>query len=115
MSDPMMPSISVCLNSTSDEQGNTIFVLKIQEQSWELNIWMAKNELDLIPDVRTANWNQRISVQIGKCAGLPTFWSCEDGILSILIGQNDESWDFGVTMPEAVIDNMITESKTTRE
>ncbi len=110
-----MPLTSVCLNSSSDEQGNTIFVLKIQEQSWELNISMTRDELALIPDVQAAHWNNRGSLHIGRCAGLPTFWSCEDGKLSILIGQDDESWDFGVTMSEAVIDNMITEIKTAQE
>jgi hypothetical protein len=114
MSDPMMPSISVCLNSGSDEQGNTVFVLKIQEQSWELNIYMTRHELALIPDVQAARCNNRSSLQIGKCVGLPAFWSCEDGKLSILIGQDDENWDFGVTMSETVIDSMITEIKAAR-
>jgi hypothetical protein len=107
----MMSSISVCLNSGSDKQGNTVFIFKIQGQDWELNISVTEPELALIPDAQMARWDQRSSVQIGESAGLPAFWSCEDGKLSILVGQDDECWDFGVTMPQAVIDDMITEIK----
>jgi hypothetical protein len=109
MSYSMMSSISVCLNSAQDEEGNTIFIFKFQGQDWELNIWMTKPELALIAEAQAAHWNQHGSVRIGKSAGIPAFWSCEDGKLSILIDQDDECWDFGVTMPEAVIDDMVTE------
>jgi hypothetical protein len=71
--------------------------------------WLTKPELLLIPQARTARWDDRGSLKIGESAGDSAFWCCSDGILSILVGQDDETWDFGVSMPEGIIDDMIAE------
>jgi hypothetical protein len=81
----------------------------IQKSDLEMNIWMAANELALIPKVRTARWNERESIKLGKCAGSPTFWSCEDDHLSILVGLDDECWDIAVMLPAEIIDDLIAE------
>jgi hypothetical protein len=92
-----------------DEQGKPCFILKFQKQDWEMNVWMTAEELALIPNVRTARWDGRGSIQLGECAGFPTFWSFENGNISILVGHDDESWDFGVTLPERIIDDVLAE------
>lgn len=76
-----------------------------------MNIWLTANELASVPSVRAARWDERQSIQLGRCAGAPTFWSCEDGNLSILVGDDDECWDFGVTLPVEIIDDVIEEIK----
>jgi hypothetical protein len=105
----MSSSISVTLNPAFIESDEPAFSLKIQGPDWELNVQMGEVELALIPSVRFARWNERGSVRIGTSADSQAFWSCEDGNLSILIGHDDETWDFGVTVPEAVLDDIITE------
>jgi hypothetical protein len=104
-----MSSISVCLNLGLDEQENRFFIFKISAPDWELNVEMTEKELALIPSARVARWDDRSSVWIGKAAGADTFWSCEDGKLTILVGHDEESWDFAVSMPESVIDDMLAE------
>jgi hypothetical protein len=105
----MSSLISVSLSPGADKEGNPLFILTIQKPDWEMNIWMAANELALLPKVRTARWSERESIKLGECAGSPTFWSCEDGNLSILVGYDDECWDIAVTLPEGIIDDMIAE------
>lgn len=105
----MNPPVSVSFGPEGDEQGNPLFILKIQKDDWEINVWMRPNELTLIRNVKTARWDNGGSIRLGECAGAPTFWSCEDGTLTILVGQDDESWDFAVSMPEAIIDQIIAE------
>ena len=107
----MSSAISVSLSPGIDEQGNAFFILKIQRHDWEMNIWMTASELALVPNVRTARWDERGSIRLGECAGCPTFWSCKDGNLSILVGTDAESWDFGVKLPEAIIDEVIAETE----
>jgi hypothetical protein len=104
-----MSSVSVCLNLGLDDEEKTIYIFKISASDWELNVWMSEQELTLIPDARTARWDDRSSAWIGKAAGADTFWSCKDGKLTILIGHDEETWDIGFTMPESVIDDMLAE------
>ena len=99
------------IGSDRNIECNSILSLKLQAQNWELNVLMTEPELALIYSVQIANWNERSSVKIGQSAGNPAFWSCENGSLSILIGQDDESWDFGVTMPATIINDIIAEIK----
>jgi hypothetical protein len=105
----MSSLISVSLSTGIDKEGIPCFILTIQKPDWEMNIWMAANELALIPNVRTAHWSNRESIKLGECAGSPTFWSCENGNISILVGPDDECWDIAVTLPEELLDDMITE------
>lgn len=92
-----------------DEQRNTVFQLKIQTETWEMNIMMNKKELEQIKEVYSARWGNRTCLKIGSCAGAATFWSCEEDGLSILVGSDDECWDFGVLVPKSEIDNIIAE------
>jgi hypothetical protein len=105
----MSPPISISLSPEIDNWGNPLFILKIQKDDWEINVSMTPNELMLIPKARTARWDERGSIRLGECAGASTFWSCQDGNLSILVGHDDECWDFGVWIPEGIIDEVIAE------
>src|SRR5690349_6183350 len=105
----MSSAISITLEPVFVEPDEPAFALKVQSTDWELNVRMREAELALIPSVRFAQWNERGSVRIGTSANSQAFWSFEDGNLSISIGHDDDNWDLGVTMPEAVLDDIITE------
>lgn len=52
------------------------------------------------------------SLRIGSSAGAPAWWSVEQdetGMLSILIGADDESWDIAILLPLDTIDEIIRE------
>lgn len=105
-------SVDFCLNPAYDENKNPIFVLKIcGADYWELNIQLDLPELELFHKVKDARWDERTSVKIGKCLKHPTFWSCENQILSILIGGDDEIWQFGVSMNKVLIDDLLIETE----
>ncbi|HQU82249.1 MAG TPA: hypothetical protein PKY59_03950 [Pyrinomonadaceae bacterium] len=63
----------------------------------------------MIQNVKTAKWDDRSTVKLGKCLGAQSFWTCENDILSILIGDDDEIWDMGFLMPQTVIEDIISE------
>jgi len=105
----MTEEIHVCLNHTIDEDGTPGFSLKILSQTWEINVYLTKPELLLIPQARTARWDDWGSLKIGKSAGDSAFWCCSEGLLSILVGHDQETWDFCVAMPATVIDDIMAE------
>ena len=105
----MSSPISVSLSHEIDEQGSPLFILTIQEDAWEISIWLTEDELARVPNTKTARWDERGSIQLGRCAGASTFWSCEDGKLTILVGADDETWDFGLTLPETILDEVMVE------
>ena len=74
------------------------YQIKIQSQSWELNIWLGEKEFHDLKGIRDTNWNERKTIQAGKSAGSDAFWCFSEGEVCILIG-DDESWDFAVHLP----------------
>lgn len=87
------------------------YYLRISRKEYEMNLFIPKSELVLIPKVKTALWSEHDSIKIGTCAEAPAFWSCEEGELSILVGQDDECWQFGTILAESVLDEIIDEIK----
>lgn len=81
---------------------------KLQGVGWELNVHIHPGEAPALLRVRNADWNRREAVKIGTAAGAPVFWSCRDGELSILVGDDDEVWDIGFTLPETVLLDLIS-------
>jgi hypothetical protein len=101
---------TITIDKPSDDF-NDIYHLKIQNNnSWEINIRVNKEELLLIPNIKFAR-DDRTTLKIGTCVDAPVFWSCENGYLSLLIGSDDECWDFGVFLPENEFENIISELK----
>lgn len=105
----MKPEFSFSLGDFVDEQSDREHLLKISSANWELNILLSKDELSKIPDVVNARWENRNCLRLGDCLGASTWWSLEEHGLSILVGFDEESWQFGVTMPHSVLQNLFSE------
>jgi len=77
--------------------------IKFQSDDCELNLVLACDELPKLQEVVGAKWSTRSSVQIGTCLGRSVFWSCEDGLLSVLVGEDVEAWEVGMTLPDSAL------------
>lgn len=75
------------------------YAIKIGHAVFELNVYVERKELPLFSSVPAADWDKRGSVRIGRSAGLPAFWSTSGDTVSILVGHDDETWDFAVGIP----------------
>jgi hypothetical protein len=84
-------------------------VLKIQGPMFELNVRLRPDELPILERVSEANRNARGSLEIGRCGAGPAFWPSDDEHLSILIGPDDESWDFGAMLPTGKLTAILDE------
>lgn len=82
--------------------------LKIQGDSYEINVWFREEEIEKLKQVKNKAWESG-SLQIGKCANNDVYWACDNGNISVLVGNDDEVWDFGVFIPEYMIDEILNE------
>ncbi|MFG2007390.1 hypothetical protein ACGFNU_50395 [Spirillospora sp. NPDC048911] len=93
---------------TLDEADGSTFLVKLQAESWELNIRASATDLMRLRDIRDADWDARRSLAIGTCAGAGVFWAMSGDRVAILVGSDDETWDIAVAVPPAAVDEIVT-------
>jgi hypothetical protein len=49
------------------------------------------------------------ALQVGTSAKAPVWWNERDGTVDILVGHDDVTWDFGVTVPLSTVHNLLAE------
>lgn len=84
-------------------------VVKLQGETWELNVWATTDEFWKLADIEKTDWVQRRTLQVGTCAKAPVWWNERDGTVYISVGHDDVTWDFGVTVPLATVHNLLAE------
>ena len=99
-------SVSVSADPAFDELGNSAVLIKIQSSEFELNIFVQTVEVPLLRSL--PKWEAG-SKRIGSSAGSPSFWSIDGENLSILVGPDNQSWDFGVSLGAAILEQIIQE------
>jgi hypothetical protein len=83
--------------------------VKIQAELCEVNVWASAADLLKLRDIRSADWNARRSIAVGRAAGSPVWW-CSDGeSATLLIGHDDETWDMSLTVPAHVVDEIVAQ------
>ncbi|TDD63536.1 hypothetical protein E1293_43105 [Actinomadura darangshiensis] len=94
---------------TLDADADPLPTLTLQSETWELHIRATLANLSRLNGIREASWEERKSLQIGNCAGSPVFWTiAPDDQATLLIGQDDETWDIGLLIPLTTIDKIVT-------
>jgi hypothetical protein len=91
-----------------DGRGQREAAVKLATQAWELNIRAPLTEFMRLRDIRDANWGVRHSLAVGTSAGASVFWASSEGEATILVGHDDETWDMAVTVPLAVVDEIVS-------
>jgi hypothetical protein len=88
---------------TLNEAGGSLVLVKLQTETWELNIEASTAELVRLHGIEDADWDARHSLAIGTCAGASVYWAMSGGRATILIGHDDETWDIGLQIPVATV------------
>ena len=76
--------------------------LKIQSAVIELNIWFRPEELEQLNNLENTKWENG-SLKIGESANSPVWWSSKNNDVTILIGNDDETWDIALSIPTTEI------------
>ena len=100
-----MVDVTVEARNDPDDPGG----VKLQDETWELNIWATTDELWTLAGIEKTDWAQRRTLKVGTCANAPVWWNERDGTVHILVGNDDEAWDMGVTIPLGTLHEILAE------
>jgi len=74
---------------------------KFSSDEWEINVVATATEFASLRRIASADWDERGSMKVGLSAGSPVFWSCKGDTVSLLVGNDDETWDIAIMLPLA--------------
>ncbi|MFD0683713.1 hypothetical protein [Actinomadura fibrosa] len=93
---------------TLDMDADPMPLVMLQAETWELHVWAPLADLSRLSEIRSATWDDRRSLQVGTCGDLPVFWTlAEDGQATVLIGQDDETWNLALMVPLTAVDEIV--------
>lgn len=99
--------MEVNVAATASRKGREVsYTLTLEAEVFEVNIHIPGEEAEELKLVASSRWEDG-SMQIGESAGVPVFWSTDDGMVAILIGEDDENWDIALSVPLQVMDSII--------
>ncbi|WP_460526800.1 hypothetical protein [Flindersiella endophytica] len=101
--------MDVTLDRETGDGDEAQVVVKLQTPDWELNIHAAAEAVAELGAIRETNWAARRCLHIGYSAGAPVHWAAEGETATILVGMDDESWDFAVLVPTAIVDQIVAD------
>jgi hypothetical protein len=102
-----MTEISLIVQDVMPGRQSFTKAIKISSDQWELNIWLTERDIVNLKAIRPGSWADRKSLQSGTVARAPVFWSIEDGKLTILVGEDDETWDAAFTLPDTALTDIL--------
>jgi hypothetical protein len=88
---------------TLNDSAGSVVVMKLQTETWELNIWAPIADFVRLGEINGTAWDTRRSLAIGTCADARVYWAISGGQAMILIGHDDETWDIAVAVPLATV------------
>ena len=102
-----MTGISVIVENVRPGRQRFTKAIKISSDEWELNIWLTESDIANLKAMRPGPWTDRRGLQIGTAARAPVFWSIEERKLTILVGEDDETWDAAFTLPDTALTEIM--------
>ena len=93
----------------------TALAVKLQTDSWEVNVHASPFELMKLRGIRDARWDERRTIRAGTSAGAPVYWAAEGDDVTLMIGHDDETWDLAVTMPIAAVEEIVRAAERSQD
>jgi len=102
-------NMTVDVDDVIPGQQGFVKTVKISTDQWEINIGLTETDIATLKAVRPGSWAERESLRCGIVGRAPVFWSTKDRYLTLLIGDDDESWDIAVTLPNSTLTTILKE------
>jgi hypothetical protein len=97
---------SITVDRGINTDGLSVYWIKIQADTFELNVRVRPEEVAGFERVPSTPWTKG-ALPIGTAAGSRAFWCVSDNAeksIVILVGHDDQTWDFAVSLPHSTID-----------
>ncbi len=86
-----------------EEDGVLQCAIKISLPLFEINVAIPRADIEQLRLVPTVNWTTG-ALRLGTSAGASVFWCAgEGGVISVMVGHDDQTWDISLTLPGEVI------------
>ncbi|WP_171160091.1 hypothetical protein [Usitatibacter palustris] len=85
-------------------------LLTLSSEFVELNVWLPLQELDRLESRIPLDQGGTKAFQAGRSAGAPVHWIRQPtGQLYILVGDDDETWDFSIIVSPSCAASLFTD------
>lgn len=81
----------------------------LSSEEWQLSIRGTAGDLLQLENIDAADWNARRSIRAGASASSPVFWAVSEGVVSVLVGEDDELYDVAITIPIHLVHTLVAE------
>ena len=102
------PEATITVDLVPDNGGVSVVGIKLQSTGYEMNLLVPFAEVPKLSDLPSWEPGAR---QIGTVAGLSAFWSSDENVVSILVGVDDECWEFGVWITGEAYQQIVKEAE----
>lgn len=99
--------LSIVAQQSYSEEDILGYAVKLTGDEYELNIFLTREELPKFAEIPNTRWEDRNTPQIGRSAGSKVYWAHEGARCHILVGHDDETWDFGVDVSSDVYEQIL--------
>jgi hypothetical protein len=90
------------------KRGKPIYAVTLSATGYEATVLIPPRDVGKLQHVRSTPWLTG-SMRIGGVAGQPAFWSYEKRTVSILVGEDDQMWEFGIFFSLKTLEKIILE------
>lgn len=102
------PSVDVDYEYCDDER---YYAVRLVTDACEIGVQIPNADIGRLRQVASTPWLGG-ALRIGESAGAPAFWCVGDdddtkNVVSILIGQDDQTWDIAFRMPVGVLGEIL--------
>ena len=101
-----MAHFDVTAEKAFDGNGSDAVLLKFNSTIVEVNIYIPVSDIILILEFCSG---KIMSFKSGKSANSSVFWNRDESSGSILIGDDDITWDIGLTLDDETANDIIAE------
>ena len=97
---------SIYANPTTSKAGLRCAALNVMTDHYGVIIVLTAEEVERLQQREPGEWADRQSLRLGRCHESGVFWGAAGEVLSILIGQDDESWSVSFMLPLSALEQM---------
>ncbi|MDQ7905333.1 hypothetical protein RB614_12440 [Phytohabitans sp. ZYX-F-186] len=96
---------------TIERRADGFVAVKLQAPEWELNLRATAADLVTLEGIREADWASRRSLHVGEAAGVRVHWAADGEIATVMVGHDDETWDFAAMLPVASVEGIAAAAR----
>ena len=99
-------NINITVDNSRFEDGTPAKIIKIEAENFALTAWLKPDELSKLFTFLTKKYETG-SVKAGKSANSDVYWMRDGNMINILVGRNEQEWDFGISIPSYILEHNI--------